>query len=151
MTVETMIDALQLEPPLVVNAGRTLRVFYAFSYKVAETAAVPLWASLYPQALVVDREERAQTKTLITLDKALDWQTYQGQVDINVETGTPGGVYGLIVEIPGFKDAQAKLESVIQVLAAPGLFDALGTLATLALLGMAVRMATPKITGDQKK
>lgn len=141
MTVEVSINALEIGTPMVIDAGKTLRVYYSFGYKVAEAATVPLWASLY-QAAIVDREERAQTKTVITLDKSMEWQAYQGQVDISIGTGTPGGVYGLIVEIPGFKDAQAKIANILEVKAAPGMGDWLGQLAVLGILGMVMRLVT---------
>ena len=125
--------------PLPISVGQTLRVFFTFGYKVAETTTVPIWASLYTghwlPGVEINRVERAQTKSFITLDKAIDWQTYEGQIDIAVGNVSPG-VYGLIVELPGFKDAEAKIDDCIEVRAAPGILDWMGPLMMLVMLGM---------------
>lgn len=150
MVVEVNMVALEVGNSVVIDAGKTLRVAYSFTYKVAETATVPVWASLYTIGIPIDRIEQAQTKTTVTLDQSIEWQTYRGQVDIIIGTGTPGGVYGLIVELPGFKNAEARLEGVIQVIGAPGIFDSLGQLATLAILGLVVRLVTNTTKGASK-
>jgi hypothetical protein len=127
--------------PLQIQAGQTLRVFYSFSYKVAETTSVPVWASLYQYMLgIVNRVAAAQTKTTITLDTAIAWQTYQGQIDIAIGSGVKSGVYGLIVESPGFKDAEARIDDCIEVTAAPGMTDMLGPLIMIAMMGMMAQM-----------
>ena len=127
--------------PLPISAGQTLRVFFTFGYKVAETTTVPVWASLYRKIPWLDRMEAAQTKSFITLDKAIDWQTYQGQIDIAVGN-VSAGVYGLIVELPGFKDAEAAIDDCIEVLAAPGILDWMGPLMMIAMLGMVAPLVT---------
>lgn len=133
---------------LKIQAGQTLRVSYSFSYKVTNQVSVPLWASLYARtAGILNRIGQAQAKTLITLEPSFDWQTYQGQVDIAVGTGVGAGTYGLIVELPGFRDAEAKLENVIEVTPAPGLVDMIAPLLAIAVLGMAARMTTG-MTGE---
>lgn len=126
--------------PVLVSVGQTLRVFYSFSYKVAERTSVPIWASLYQKiAGVVNRAEQAQTKTTITFDAAIAWQTYQGQIDIAI--GSMGaGLYGLIVELPGFKDAEARIDDCIEVAAAPGIGDMLGPLMMIMMMGMIMPM-----------
>ena len=127
--------------PLLIQAGQALRVFFSFSYKVAETTTIPIWASLYQRvAGIVNRVEAAQTKTTITLDKAIAWQTYQGQIDITIGSGVKAGVYGLIVELPGFADADERIDDSIEVAAAPGVMDWMGPLVMLAVVGMMAQM-----------
>jgi hypothetical protein len=129
--------------PLQIPAGQTLRVFLSFNYKVAEMTSVPIWASLYQYTLgILNRVATAQTKTTITLDTAIAWQTYQGQIDIAIGSGVKPGVYGLIVESPGFKDAEARLDNCIEVTAAPGMTDWIGPMITIAMMGMMVPMMT---------
>jgi len=127
--------------PLQIQAGQTLRVFFSFSYKVAEQTSVPIWASLYQRvAGAVNRAEAAQTKTTITLDAAIAWQTYQGQIDIAVGSGVKPGIYGLIVELPGFKDADERIDDCIEVMAAPGMMEWIGPLIMIAMMGMMAQM-----------
>ena len=102
---------------------------------------MPVWASLYQRAAgIVNRAGAAQTKTTITLDKAIAWQTYQGQVDINVGSGVKPGVYGLIVELPGFADADDRTDDSIEVAAAPGVMEWMSPLIMIALVGMITEM-----------
>ena len=125
--------------PLPISIGQALRVFFTFGYKVAETTTVPVWASLYRRIPWLDRMEAAQSKSFITLDQAVDWQTYQGQIDIPIGNVSPG-VYGLIVELPGFKDAEATIDDCIEVAASPGITEWMGPLMMLAMLGMVMPM-----------
>ena len=123
--------------PLLIQAGQALRVFFSFSYKVAETTTIPIWASLYQRvAGIVNRVEAAQTKTTITLDKAIVWQTFEGYVDIAIGSGVKPGIYGLIVELPGFADADERIDDSIEVAAAPGVMDWMGPLLMIAMVGM---------------
>ncbi len=132
--------------PLPIQAGRTLRVFYTFSYKVAAATAVPVWGSLYRKTLgAVNRVEQAQTKTSITLDPALTWQTGQGQIDIKIDSRVAAGIYGLIVELPGF--AEARVDDCIEVTAAPGLSEWMSPLIMIAMMGMMAQMAAPMAEG----
>ncbi len=127
--------------PLQIQAGQTLRVFYSFSYKAADTATVPIWASLYTRTLgVVNREEQAQTKTTITLDKSITWQTYEGSIDINVGTGVNAGLYGLIVELPGFEGAEAKVDDCIEVTAGFDWTQMIGLMVVVMMMGMIMPM-----------
>jgi len=122
--------------PVPIQAGQTLKVFYSFSYKVSETTSVPIWASLYRYSLgVLNRVEQAQTKTTITLDAATVWQTCEGQIDIAVGN-VSAGVYGLILELPGFKDAGAKIDDCIEVIAAAGIMEMLPMLMMVMVMGM---------------
>jgi len=123
--------------PLQIQAGQTLRVFFSFSYKVAETTTVPAWASLYQRvAGIVNRVEAAQTKTTITLDKAIAWQTFEGYVDVAIGSGVKPGVYGLIVELPGFADAEERIDDCIEVTAAPSMMEWIGPLLMIGMMGM---------------
>lgn len=126
------------------QAGQALRAFFSFSYKVAEPTSVPVWASLYQKVTgVVNRVEQAQAKTTITLDTAVAWQTYQGQVDIVIGRDVKAGVYGLMVELPGFEDAEARIDGCIEVTAAPGITEWIGPLIAIAMMGMVAQMAAP--------
>lgn len=130
--------------PLQIQAGQTMRVFFSFSYKVAETTTVPIWVSLYTghwmPGIEINRVDQAQTKTTITLDTAIAWQTYQGYIDIAIGSGVKAGVYGLIVEIPGFKDAEERIDDCIEVTAAPGIAEWIGPLIMIAMMGMMAQM-----------
>jgi len=127
--------------PLQIQAGQTLRVFFSFSYKVAETTTIPIWASLFQRiAGMVNRVEAAQTKTTITLDTAIAWQTCQGYVDIAIGSGVKAGLYGLIVELPGFEEAEESIDECIEVTAAPGMTEWVGPLIMIAMMGMMAPM-----------
>jgi hypothetical protein len=137
--------------PLQIQSGQMLRVFYSFSYKVAETTSVPLWGSLYQKTLgIVNRVGQAQTKTTMTLDTSLSWQTYQGQIDINIGSGVKAGVYGIIVELPGFEDAEARIDDCIEVTAASGITEWMGPLIMIAMMGMMVQMASGMSEGTKE-
>ncbi len=123
---------------LPVQAGEMLRVFYSFKYRMPADVTVPLWASLYQGS--INRVEQAQTKTTVILDKATDWQTYEGHVDIAIGSSVKGGVYGLIVELPGYKDAEALIADCIEVLAAPGITEWVGPLMMVAMMGLMTQM-----------
>lgn len=99
--------------PLPVKAGETIRIFYTFSYKMPERATVPIWASLFNYTLgFLDRQEEAQTKGVITLEKALEWEDYSGE--INILIGSIGsGTYGLICELPEH-DEEAKIADCLE-------------------------------------
>lgn len=134
---------LQEGLPLPIEAGQVLRVFYSFSYRVADTITVPVWASLYtvtPVIGTVNRVDQAQVKGVITLEQAIDWQKYQGQADIAVGSGVKAGVYGLMVELPGFEDMAARVDDCIEIAAAPGVTDWIGPLMMIAVMGMMVQM-----------
>ncbi len=126
--------------PLPVQAGETLRVSYSFKYRLPVQATVPLWASLYQTT----RVEAAQTKTTIILERATDWQDYQGQVDIDIGSSVPTGTYGLIVELPGYKDAEVQVDDCLAVAGSPGLMTGLtewlGPLMMMAMMGMMMQM-----------
>ena len=135
--------ALTEGQPLPVNVGDTIRVFYAFNYKMPETSGVRVWASLYQ----VTRTEKAQTKDKITLMKSLEWKPYEGEIDIDI--GRVGsGTYGLICELPDYKDAEGnpvedKIEDCIEVTAAPSPWEMIGPLLILGLMAAMVSMMAP--------
>lgn len=99
---------------LPVKAGDTIKVFYTFSYKMPKITGVQIWASVYKYTLgFLDRQGEAQTKKIITLEKALEWQDYSGEIDIIV--GSIGsGTYGLICELPDH-DEEAKIDDCLEV------------------------------------
>lgn len=130
--------------PLPVAVGDTIRVFYAFKYKLPKEGGVRIWASLYYYTLLgfFEREERAQTKQTITLEKALEWKDYSGEIDIVVGQATPD-IYGLILELPDYKDVEDKIEACIEATAAPSVFEMIGPLLMMGLMMGMVAMIAP--------
>ena len=129
--------------PLPIAVGETIRVFYAFKYKVAETTDVRIWASLFARPFdEIDRHEKAQTKGTIMLEKALEWKDYSGEIEILVGS-TPPGIYGLICELPDYKDAQHYIDDCIEVTTAPSVFEMIGPLLVLGLMAGMVSMMAP--------
>jgi len=140
MTTQIAIGQITpLAQPLPIRVGQTLRVRYSFSYKVAETTSIELWASLFARrAGIIDRIEYAQAKQTITLDKSLEWKTYSGEIDIVIQPGIGAGVYGLIVEIPRY-EVSAVLDNVVRV-AGIDLSGAVTIALTLGIVGMMAMM-----------
>ncbi|MBA7506495.1 hypothetical protein ES706_05186 [subsurface metagenome] len=137
---------------LPIAAGETLKVFYAFKYKMPETAMVEIWASLYRYtAGVLDRSSQAQTKETITLAKSLDWKLYEGEIDIVVGVGgglggivgIGQGLYGLICELPDY-DVEHHIDDCLDVAAAPSIWGMIGPLLIIGLLAMMIPVLTPK-------
>ncbi len=128
---------------LPISAGDTLRVYYAFRYKMPEKAGVKIWASFYYYTLlgVFEREERAQTKETIILDQALEWKDYEGEIDIVNNDATPD-IYGLILELPDY-DEEYKIEDCLEVSAPPGIMEMVGPLLVLGLMAGMVSMMAP--------
>ncbi|GAI70876.1 unnamed protein product [marine sediment metagenome] len=133
---------------LPVAAGDTIRVFYAFKYKLPETTGVRIWASLYYYTLlgIFEREEKAQTKGTITLEKALEWTDYSGEIDIIIGEAT-SDIYGLILELPE-QDAEDKIEACIEVKKAAGIMEMIGPLLPLVLMVLVVSMMAPMMKGE---
>jgi len=127
--------------PLPINVGETVKVFYAFKYKLPETTGVRIWASLYRYtAGILDRSAQAQTKLTITLVKALDWEDYAGEIDIEVGN-VSSGTYGLICELPDY-DVEHHIDDCIEVTAPPSIMDMIGPLLVMGLMvGMVAMMA----------
>lgn len=132
--------------PFPINVGQTLRVFYSFKYKMPESGSVRLWASLYYYTILgfFEREEKAQTKGTIALEKALDWRDYSGSVDIIISSDCTPDIYGLILELPDYKDVADKREACVEVAKAPNIFDMIGPLLVLGLLAGMMPMLAPK-------
>jgi len=127
--------------PVKIQPGQKVRVLYSFSYKVADITTLPIWGSLYTKTLgAVNRIEQAQTKTTITLEKSITWQTYEDFLDITVGAGVKAGQYGLIVELPGFENAKTMIDDCIEVAGTPGIMEMLPALMTMMMLGMVVPM-----------
>ena len=128
--------------PLPISVGETIRVFYAFRYMMPVAAGVRIWASLYRYtAGVLDRASQAQTKQTITLEQALEWKDYDGQIDIVVgDIGS--GTYGLICELPDY-DKEDHRDDCIEVTAAPGIFEMIGPLLVLGLMAGMFSMMAP--------
>ena len=142
--------------PLPIQAGQTLRVLYAFSYKVVEQTAVPIKAALYtklpswtlPFKPRKDVED-AKTETTITLDASVEWRSYQGQIDIAVGSGVGAGVYGLAVESPGFEGAGDYIDDCIEVPGAGGIASWIGPIIMIAMMGMVMQMMSGMTKGEE--
>ena len=148
--VGSNIYSLQAGQPLQIQAGQSLRVFYAFNYKVAEQTAVPIRAALYKKTLGVPLVvEEARTETTLTLDMSVAWQSYQGQIDIAIGSGVGAGVYGLGVECPGFEGAGDYIDDCIEVTAAAGITSWIGPLIMIAMLGMLAPMMSGMAGGEE--
>lgn len=128
--------------PLPISVGDTLRVFYAFKYKLPEESGVRIWASLYKYSLgILDRQENAQTKETIILEKALDWKDYEGEIDIVI--GDIGvGTYGLICELPDY-DTEEHIDDCLEVSAPPSVFEMVGPILVIGLMAGMVSMMMP--------
>lgn len=129
---------------LQIPAGQTLRVHYSFIYKVVEPTSIPVWGSLYRYtAGFLDRSAKAQTKMSVTLEPATEWQIYQGYIDIAIDPGIDKGLWGLIIEAPGFANAEDKIDDCIEVTEAAGIQEWLGPLLVIGLLGMLMQTLGP--------
>lgn len=126
--------------PLPIAVGDTLKVLYSFRYKMPETGDVRVWASFYYYTLLgfFEREERAQTKQVITLEKSLEWKDYSGMIDIIIGQVTPD-TYGLILELPDH-GKEDKIENCLEVSTPPGIFDMIGPLLVIGLMAMIIPM-----------
>lgn len=122
--------------PLPIDVGQTLRVFYQFKYKLPKTSGVRIWASLHYYTLlgVYDREDKAQTKGTITLEKATEWTDFSGEIDILIGQA-PAGVYGLTCELPDYgAEARHRINDCLEIIAAPGIFEMIGPLLVIGLM-----------------
>jgi hypothetical protein len=136
--------------PLPITVGQTIRVFFSFKYKMPEREDVAIWASLYQYtAGILNRAGKAQTKATIMLDRTTEWKDYQGYIDITVGS-VSAGTYGLIVELPGRKDAEAKIDDCLEVMAAPGIAEWVGPLLVLGLMAGMVGMMAPMMEEKSK-
>lgn len=128
--------------PLPIVVGNTVRVFFAFNYRMLETSDIRIWASFYKYSFgILDRQGQTQTKGIITLQKALTYQPYEGVIDI-VVGDMPVAIYGLICELPDY-DVYDNIDDSIEVAAAPGIFDMIGPLLMIGLMVGLVSMMTP--------
>lgn len=125
--------------PVPKTTGETLKVFYAFNYKVAETVSVEIWASLYTYtAGILDRLPLAQTKQTIVLEKALTFQPYEGEIDITIGD-ISSGTYGLICEVPAY-DVEDHIDECIEVIAPPSMMEMMGPILVIGLMAAMVGM-----------
>lgn len=146
--VGNVIYPLTEGQPLPVAVRDTIKVFYAFNYKLAETAGVKIWASLYNYSPGwLDRKEQAQRKETIALEKASEWKPYEGEIDIVIgQIGS--GTYGLICELPDYEDVEGnpiedKIDDCLEVAAPPSVFDMIGPLLMIGLMVGLVAMISP--------
>jgi len=129
--------------PLQINVGQTLKVFYAFKYQMPQGASVRIWASLYRYtAGILDRASAAQTKQSILLEASAEPKSYAGEIDVTVGQ-VSAGTYGLICELPDYKDAENHIDDCITVAAAPSMWGALVPLIFLGLMVGMVSMMAP--------
>ncbi|GAH98039.1 unnamed protein product [marine sediment metagenome] len=140
--VGNVIYPLAEGQPLPIAVGDTIRVFHSFSYKLPEAGDVEIWASLYKYTLgILNREGKAQTKQTVTLEKALDWKDYSGEIDILVGD-IDAGTYGLICELPDY-DVDDSIDDCLEVAAVPGIMDMIGPLLVIGLMAIMVPMMAP--------
>lgn len=132
---------IPLSEIITKGIGEALKVAYSFKYKVISPITIDIWASLYQ----ITRTEKAQTKTAISLDKALDWKTYEGEIDIAIgEIGA--GIYGVICELPDY-GVEDKIDDCINITAPPSVFEMIGPILVLGILAAII----PSITKEGSK
>ena len=128
--------------PLPISVGETIRVFYAFSYRLPERTTIRIWASVHEYvAGILNRREAAQTKETIILEKALEWEDYEGEIDIVVgDIGS--GTYGLICELPDY-DTEDRIDDCLEVAAVPSIWEMIGPLLVIGLMVGLVSIMSP--------
>ncbi len=132
--------------PLPISVGETIKVFYAFKYKMPEISGVRIWASLYNYSPGwLDRKEKAQTKETITLEKATEWKDYSGEIDIEIGD-IDAGTYGLICELPDY-DVEDHIDGCLEVAAPPSMVEMIGPLLVLGLMAGMASMIAPMMKG----
>lgn len=128
--------------PLPINVGESLKVFYAFKYKLPETSGIRIWASLYRYtAGILDRSSQAQTKQTITLEQALEQKDYEDEIDITVGQ-VSSGTYGLVCELPDYK-VEHHIDDCIEVAGVTSIWEMIGPLLGLGLMVGMVGMMAP--------
>lgn len=128
--VGNLVYPLEEGQLLPIAVGDTLKVFYSFKYVMPKAGSIRVWASLW---YGLTRVGPAQTKGSIDLEAAPVETPYEGEIDI-VIGNIPAGKYGLICELPDYKDAWEKKEDCIEVTAAPSIWDSIGPLLVLGLM-----------------
>ena len=128
--------------PLPIKTGEVIRVFFAFRGKVPERTEVRIWASVYHYVLdIMNRQEKAQTKGIMTLEATEELTDYETSMDITIgDIGS--GLYGLIVELPDY-DVSDKIDDCLEVAAVPGIFEMLGPLLMIGLMVGMVALISP--------
>ncbi|GAI36273.1 unnamed protein product, partial [marine sediment metagenome] len=132
-------QSVPLTEVIAKGEGETLKVAYSFKYKVISPITINIWASLYQ----VTRTEKAQTKATITLDAALDWETYEGEIDIVIGAVGSGVLYGVMLELPDY-GVEDKIEDSVNVSAPPGMLESFAPLLMIGLMFGVVSMIMPK-------
>lgn len=140
-----VLYSLQEGQAVPITTGDTLKVAFAFKYKMPEQSSVQVWASLYRYtAGILDRASDAQTKGTILLEQSLEWKDYSGEIDILIPqiSGTLGGIisgginaglWGLIVELPDY-NIEEHIDNCLEATAAAGIFDMIGPLLMIGLM-----------------
>ena len=128
--------------PLPIKAGEVIRVFFTFKGKVPERTEVRIWASVYHYVLgVMNRQEKAQTKGVMTLESTAELTDYETSMDITIGD-ISSGTYGLIVELPDY-DLEDHIDDCLEVAAVPGIFEMIGPLLVMGLMMGLMSMMTP--------
>ncbi|MBA7705506.1 hypothetical protein ES703_114337 [subsurface metagenome] len=79
----------------------------------------------------------------------MEFKDYEREIDINIGEIVPGsGLYGLIVELRGYKDAEgnpieAKIPDCLEFTATPSIWDMLPSLIGIGLMVFMMSMITP--------
>ncbi|GAI75704.1 unnamed protein product [marine sediment metagenome] len=133
--------------PLPIKAGDVIRVFFTIRGRVPQDTEVEIWASVYHYALgFLNKQETAQTKGTTILEGTVEFKDYERMADIEIGEIIPGsGLYGLIVELRGYEDAEgnpieAKIPDCLEFTATPGIFDMIGPILILGLLAFMLPM-----------
>ncbi len=128
--------------PLPISTGDVIRVFFTFKGRVPQRTEVRIWASLHHYILgILDRQQRAQTKGVMTLEAMEELKDYASDMDIVIgDIGS--GLYGLIVELPDY-DIEDRIDDCLEVAAVPSIFEMLGPLLIIGLMMFLIPMITP--------
>ena len=138
--------------PLPIKAGDVIRVFFTIRGRVPQDTEVEIWASVYHYALgAINKQETAQTKGTTILEGTVEFKDYERAADIIIGEIIPGsGLYGLIVELMGYKDAEgnpieAKIDDCLEFTATPSIWDMLPSLIGIGLMVFMMSMITPMV------
>ncbi len=136
--------------PLPIKAGDIIKVFFTITGRVPQDTEVEIWASVYHYALgLLNKQEKAQTKGTTILEGTVEFKDYERAADINIGEIVPGsGLYGLIVELRGYEDAEgnpieAKIADCLEFTATPSIWDMLPSLIGIGLMVFMMSMITP--------
>ena len=149
--IGNILYPLSEEEPLPIKAGDVIRVFFTIRGRVPQDTEVEIWASVYHYVLgVMNKQETAQTKGTTILEGTVEFKDYEKAADINIDEIVPGsGLYGLIVELRHYKDAEgnpieARIDDCLEFTATPSIFE---IIAPILVIGLLVGIMVPMMKG----